>query len=373
MRISSLRWASLLLLVSVHAGVSGPGPVHAEEDRIQVDVSSAETDFPDGIAFELGAVVQGDVVAVDLIYQMAALETLQLVPADFAQDGDGLTANASVEMEIYFVPAGIDLRFQWLVTFDDEATIETDASSVTWLDDRFEWNRLDGEGVEVFGYETSDDFLELIVNTASEAVANLTGLYQPETVHPIRIWIYETGKDYAGTQAANSQEWSAGSAYPDLQVIHAVIPDGNESEVLRIIPHEISHQILHLATLNPYNAPATWIDEGLAVMAQTGGEDFYEAVIENAFNDDELLSMQGLISTFPFDSSDARLAYAQSFSMMSFIVNEWGDESILRIIEAYADENSHNQVLDISLGLELPELEALWLDWLAGTVGLVAA
>ena len=92
-----------------------------------------------------------------------------------------------------------------------------------------------------------------------------------------------------------------GSAYPDLGVIQAVVPENSESEVRRVLPHEISHQLLYQATANPFTVTATWIDEGLAVVGQTGGKDFYRDVVADAYNDDELLSLRGLISAFPFD------------------------------------------------------------------------
>ncbi len=372
MRFSRVRWASLLLLVNLAIQLPIQPSAVAQDGPVTVLSSTATADFPDSIAFDLEATVDGDVTTVDLVYQMAALETMQLLPGSFEQNGDQLTVTATAEMEIAFVPVGIDLTYHWVIAIDDE-TIETEVAVVTWLDDRFDWERRDAPGVEVFGYETSDDFLDLIVETAAEAVVTLTDLYQPSSVLPIRIWVYETGEDYAGTQAANSQEWSAGSAYPDLQVIHAVIPDGSESEVLRIIPHEVSHQILYMATRNPYNSPATWIDEGLAVLAQTGGKDYYDEVVQNAFEDGALLTMQGLVSVFPFNPSEARLAYGQSYSMMSFVIENFGQESILSIINAYADGNSHDDVLQIALNMSLDELEAAWLQSLGSAELPVAA
>ena len=373
MRISRVKWASLLLLVSLFSSLAAVNLAAAQSDRVEVNSSTATTDFPDAITFELEATVEGVVSSVDLLYQMAALETLQLLPGEFEQDGDSISVAALADLEIAFVPVGIDVTFHWLISFEDGDKVETESTVVTWLDDRFDWERRDAPGVEVYGYETSDDFLELIVTTAAEAVITLTDLYQPSETLPIRIWVYETGEDYAGTQAANSQEWSAGSAYPDLQVIHAVIPDGSKSEVLRIIPHEVSHQILFMATRNPYNSPATWIDEGLAVLAQTGGKDFYDDTVLNAFEDDELLTMQGLISVFPFNPGEARLAYGQSYSMIRFVVETYGEESILAIVDAYAQGNSHDDVLMLALDTTLDELEAAWLASLGSANHVLAA
>jgi hypothetical protein len=257
-----------------------------------------------------------------------------------------------------------------VIAFDDGEIVETESATVTWLDDRFDWDQRDGENIQVFGYDASDDFMDMMIEVADDSMNDLIALYQPETVYPVRIWVYETGEDYAGTQAANSQEWSAGSAYPDLQVIHAVIPDGDESEVMRIIPHEISHQVLFMATMNPFNSPATWIDEGLAVLAQEGGTGYYDRLVEDAWGDDELLPMQGLISVFPFEPGAASMAYAQSYRMMSFIIDEFGDQVVNAIVQGYREGNSHDEVLIQALGMDLGELESLWHASLGDEFGL---
>jgi Peptidase MA superfamily len=368
MLISRAKWVRFSLILSVSALLAPfaqPVALAQETSEIVVDSSTAESNFPDDMRFELAATVAGDVERVDLVYEQAHVETYELLPADFEQSGDHVTASAVADFATYFVPAGIDLTFHWVITFGDEDIAETDSAVVTWLDNRFEWDFTAGAGVEIYSYDRSDDLVAFVVETANEAVGELTALYDPPSVLPIRIWLYESSDDFAGTQAANSQEWAAGAAYPGLQVILAVIPEESESEVLRIIPHEISHQILFQATLNPFNSPATWIDEGLAVLAQTGGKDHYERLVENAYDDDNLLSLRGLISSFPYDPSEATLAYGESYLITQFILNEYGVDAIQAIIAAYRNGASHDDVLREALGMTIEELEQAWLGQFA--------
>ena len=368
MLISRVRWVRLSLILLASALIAPLAPVAApaqESPQVELISSTAESNFPDDMTFELEATVESEVATVDLVYEQSRLETLQLLPAEFEASEETLSATAVADFSIYFVPAGIDLTYHWVIYFADATVIETESRVVTWIDDRFEWDRSDGIGIEIYTYDRSDEFVQYIVDVANTAVADLTDLYDPPSVLPIRVWIYESGKDFAGTQAANSEEWAAGAAYPGLQVILAVIPDGSESEVERVIPHEISHQILHQATLNPFNAPATWMDEGLAVLAQTGGKGHYERVVRNAFDDDELLSLRSLISSFPFDPDEATLAYAQSYLVVEFIRDEYGDDAIRAMIDSYREVASHDDVIREALGMTIEELEQDWLADLA--------
>lgn len=361
LRVSLVSLSLLLSLLGVYRF-----PASAQSSNvISVDESTATTDFPNDIAFSLSATVEGEVASIDLVYKQANLVALELIKAEYDQAGDEITAAAFADLTVYFLPAGIDVTYHWVLTLDDGSIIETESETVTWLDERFEWDRLDGPGIEVYSYDRSDDFNDYVLEVSADAVVDMIALYQPESTFPIKLWVYESGEDYAGTLAENSQEWSAGSAYPDLQVIQAVIPDGSESEVLRIVPHEISHQILSMATENPFNAPATWIDEGLAVRAQTGGKDFYFDVAIQAWEDGELLSLRSLISVFPYDPNDAGLAYAESYSAIEFIIGEYGEASITGIVEAYRAGNSHNDVIILALGMSIEELDDAWRESLA--------
>jgi hypothetical protein len=359
-RLSLLASLWLQLVVAF----ANPGLAAAS---VTVFSSEAHPDFPELITFELSAEIDGEVELIDLVYVQASLETYQLLPAEVETDGRGVQAVAEADLETYFLPAGIDLTFHWVVTMADGDVIETEPATVTWLDDRFDWEQTSLDGIELYSYDRSDEFLEFASAICEESANRLGKLYGVPDFVPIRIWIYESTDDFAGALAANSQEWIAGSAYPDLQVIQAVIPDDSRSEVRRVLPHEISHQLLHQATLNPFTATATWIDEGLAVVAQTGGKDLYRNVVADAYDDGELLSLRGLISTFPFDPADARKAYGQSYLIMEFVLEKFGSEAIDAIISGYRSGLSHDDVLQQALGMDTDGLEAVWLDSLGAS------
>lgn len=369
-RASLVRLSLLLSLVLQFTTSVAPA---AEAALVTVVTSEAAPDFPATITFELTATVEGEVDFVDLVYQPAALETYQLLPAEFEVSGDRVRANASADLATYFLPVGIDLTYHWNLTMTDGEVVATEANVVTWIDDRFDWDMTSFPGVELYSYGRSSDFLELTAEVCEQASLELTSLYGLSRVVPIKIWIYGSGEDFAGTLAANSGEWAAGLAYPDLQVIGAVIPDDSRSEVERVLPHEISHQLLYQATLNPYSITATWIDEGLAVVAQTGGKERYRDVVVDAYNDGELLALRGLISSFPFDPEGARKAYAQSFLVTEFLLATFGTEVISAIIEGYQRGLSHDDVLIRAIGLDTNELEAAWLDSLASASPELAA
>jgi hypothetical protein len=376
MRISRARWVSLSLILLASALFPPLGPAVAVAQTplpITVETSTAQSDFPDAMTFALTASIEGEVKHVDLVYQEAHLETLELLPATFEQSDASLTATAKADFSIYYVPAGIDLTYHWVITFADESVSESQSSVVTWIDKRFDWEKREGNGVEIYSYGRSDSFLDFVVDTSNKAVQDMTALYNPPSVLPIRIWLYDSREDFNGTLASNSETWAVGAAYPSLQVILAVIPDKSRSEVERVLPHEISHQILSQATLNPYNAPAAWIDEGLAVVAQIGGKSTYQDTVDEALRKGDLISLGGLTASFPYDPDQASIAYGESYLVMQYILDQYGPEAIQRIIAAYRAGNSHDDVIQIALGMSVDDLEQGWIAQLAATNNLELA
>ena len=367
MPISRVKWVWLILFLSLGFQLLTMSCRTAAQAEVQVSIitSQAVPHFPESITFHFGAEVDSKVKSIDLVYLQASLETFQLLPAEVVESGSQVTATAEADLATYFLPAGIDLTYHWVVAMVGGEIFETEPATVTWLDDRFDWEMAEQDGIEIYSYGRSGDFLDFVVQICGESGESLRTRYRLSTMDPIRIWLYESSEDFAGTLAANGEEWATGLAYPELQVVLAVIPEDSRSEVRRVLPHEISHQILHQATQNPFILTATWIDEGLAVLAQTGAKEHYRDVVANAFEADELPSLRGLVSTFPFEPRDARRAYATSFLVMEYVVNTFGEEAIGAILEGYRAGLSHDGVLIRALGVDTDGLEVAWLETLA--------
>src|SRR6476646_3463317 len=107
MRISRARWVrlSLILLASALLCPTWVTVASAQSnDTVAVDSSTAESNFPRDMTFALSASAQGKIAQVDLVYPQASLATLELLPADFSQYGDGLTATAKADFATYYVP-----------------------------------------------------------------------------------------------------------------------------------------------------------------------------------------------------------------------------------------------------------------------------
>ncbi len=181
----------------------------------------------------------------------------------------------------------------------------------------------------------------------------------------ISIWVYSSYEDFAGTRQGNQREAVAGVTYPGMDTTVVIVPNGDEREFGRVVPHEISHQVLFAATQNAYGPPPVWFDEGMATHTQIGGTDGYEGMVARAENDGVLFDIQSLSESFPYGPAQATLAYASSWSMISYIEERWGPEGITRMIDAFADGLPEEEAIPAALDITLDELNMAWKAWIS--------
>lgn len=366
-----MKWLGFMALRLLAALVVSIGIAGAIELRHNPSVSAADTitivkneavpDFPNGLIFTLQADAARDrqIDKVELLYRAADRETLNLeIPA--FKKGANVEVTHELDFRVNFQPTGIDITYFWRLTDDQGTVVETDEQTLLWYDNRFEWESLTSADVSVYSYRQNQAFAQIILDSAQSTVDRLRSEFGLETVAPIRIWVYNSGKDFASAQQGNSSEWIAGTAYPQLHVILAVLPEGNKQEVGRVVPHEISHQMLYQATENPFNAPPTWLDEGFAVRNQDTGNDDDQAMVENAAEKGQLFSVRALNSNFPYDPTDSVLAYAESFSIVNFLIDTYGEDTFATLIAAYRTGVSHDEAMKLATGIDLDELDRLW-------------
>ncbi|HKG25928.1 MAG TPA: peptidase MA family metallohydrolase, partial [Thermomicrobiales bacterium] len=360
---TAVRRVLILFLVGLVALTSVPlaTTVHraAAASEVAVNNNEATTDFPDGVNFTLDVEGARKITRIELLYQAADLETLNLEVPEF-KPRKHVTLSHHLDFRVNFEPSGIDITYRWRLTDDKGNTTETEPKTLLWSDNRFDWRSQSSHDVTVYGYRNNDAFDKLILDSAQSTVDRLKVEYGVESVTPIRIWVYNSKKDFSAAQQGNSSEWIAGTAYPQLHVILAILPEGNKGEVGRVIPHEISHQLLYQATMNPFNGPPTWLDEGLAVLVQDGGNEGFPAQVEDAAEKGRLFSVRALNSSFPYDPADAALAYAESLSIVRFIIDHFGEDKLAAVIAAYRDGVSHDEALMKGLSVDIDGLDRLW-------------
>lgn len=359
MMIPARRFFAFLVALSLGVVLSTPASAQNEELDLEFSAVTATANFPAGITFGVDFETDESITKAELFYTSDGDESLRLVTVP-VPDGSARSLSYFLDLQIYYFPPGIDFLFQWRLTGASGASIDSDQERAPWIDARFEWAFLQTEDVQVGTYSGGEEFAQTILDSAQLAIDKIQNDLGAELDQQVRIWAYANIEDFAGTKAPNSEAWSVGVAYPSLKVILAVLPPGDLEEVGRVVPHEISHQVIAQAIDNPFNDLPVWLDEGIAVSYQENGNAHFPDMVQDAADRGGLFSVRALNATFPYDGNQATLGYAQSFSIVSFIRSNWGEDALANLVAAYAGGVSHDEAAEIALGVNLDELDQLW-------------
>lgn len=365
--------AAIVAIVVVLAG-QAPGSAAQESSPVAVTALEATTeaviDFPRGIMLTGTLDVSGlDMNAsstVDLFYRIGSDPTLHMasVGSGIMPATGGIRVEVRLDLQSAFVPAGVELSVFWRVSLVSGSYAESAPTLLSWFDDRWNWQTLESSQVTLRSFDLDPAFAEKILESAQATVSDLEQRFALGRSAPISIWIYPSYEAYRGAQQPNSREAVTGASYPGYLLITAVIPEDNDREIGRVIPHEVSHQILHQATENPFTLPPLWFDEGIATHYQIGGTDGFLDMAIRAHERGELFAIDSLDASFPYAPEQATLAYATSWSIISYIRDVHGDAGIAAMIRAFGTGMPYPEAIETALGMTRDDLDQEWRAWI---------
>ncbi len=350
-----------LLLVPPVLGSSRIG-AYAQPPEIAAD-QSVEIDFPLTATFKLSTTTPVPVDRAELRYSTSGHEYSNAAMVEFGET-TSVEVEYSVDAQIDYIEPGVEITYFWILANADGPVAQTEQSTLTWIDDAFDWQQLDSEDVSLFVYEDDEDFNQYILQVAQESADKYKLEYDIASIDPVRIWVYANGRDFATTLRQNSESWIGGFSLPQAGVIAVPIESGDDYSVDRVISHEVSHHVLYQAAKNPFSYPPTWLDEGLAVVGQLAGNQSDLQIALGALEEGSLPTLQTLSSSFPTDPAAANRSYATSHMAVEFILSQWGSDAIGNIIRAYRGGVTADQALNTALGVDTAGLDALFRAWL---------
>lgn len=353
-----LLWAfaaalTLLLLLVV--------PARAQESQaLRVIVSAAEPDFPDGITFTLEAESAGpEIVEAQLLYGPTRDETLTVVEPEFTP-GTRVMASHRLDTRVYYYPPGTEISFRWVLRDAAGSELTTEPQEFVYHDERFPWRELQDRNVIVYWYRGDEAFGEELLSSATRTLDRLQTQIGAQLTQPVRIYVYANNADMRSALQSNAVEWIGGAAWPGYGVIVGPIAPGDRAELARLIPHELSHQVLHQATENPYGGVPVWFDEGLAVHNQEQRDIGWDEMVAEAAREGRLIPLEALEASFPADPEQALLSYAQSRDVVEHIIAVYGEAKLAELTAAFASATPVAEALPAVLGLTVDELDAEW-------------
>ncbi len=354
----------LLLLFCLFLGILSPGLVQAQGGLTILD-SSAQLEFPSKLTFSLSARSDVNITDIRLHYTVDQLSHARVTSEVYIEFVPATTVDASWTWDMRRtggLPPGAGVEYWWTVEDDRGNQTKTTPVRVQFDDTRYSWGSLTESEVTIYWYQGNESFVRELMATAQEALVRLaedTGAYLEE---PIRVYIYANVRDLQGSMIY-PQEWTGGAAFTR----HGIIAIGIAPDKLiwgkRAMTHELTHLVIHQMTFNPYNDLPTWLDEGLAMYAEGMLGPEYTTFLSRAIDEGSLISVRSLSSPFSAYAEESILAYAQSYSLVEFMISNYGRDKMLGLLNTFKQGSSYDRALEKVYGFDMDGLNTLWQNY----------
>ena len=93
-------------------------------------------------------------------------------------------------------------------------------------------------------------------------------------------------------------------------------------------------------------------------------EEYQHELLDHAIKEDKLISVRSLGSDFPTDPDQAYLAYAQSLSLISYLLETYSWSEIQELLTVFKEGSTYDNALQEVYSFDTGGLEELWRAWI---------
>jgi hypothetical protein len=329
---------------------------------IAVASNSATVAFPDKITFSLKGSSPVTVKTVSLEYgtdQRSLTDQTTRTEVEF-KEAKEVTVSWDWQMKkTGSIPPGVTVWWRWVLTDTNGKTATVPRQTLFYTDTRFTWQVKKLPDMDIYWHGQN----ESLVNTlATEVQARLTRIQLNVTIPPERkpkVFVYSSSEELRGA-VLFEQEWTGALAYPGYNIVLTAVNTSNLEWAKGALPHEITHLMVGEAIYGPFGNIPTWLSEGLSEYAEGPMTESYIQILNAAIKDNTLITIKSLSSSFPTSSSGAYLAYAESNSIVSYLINTYGWEKLRRLISIFKEGSTYDNALQSVYSLDINGLDTEW-------------
>jgi hypothetical protein len=360
-----IKKAGLIILVfCLFLAILSPALVQAQSGLTIVS-SSAEAVFPSQLSFSLSARSNVNITDIRLCYTVDQISFAQVTSEVYIEFTPSTTVDVSWSLEMVKIgglPPGSTVEYWWRVKDASGSKVETAPVQVRFDDTRYQWRNLTEGKVTVYWYKGDDSFAQELMAVAQQALEKLAADTGAELEKPIELYIYADANDLRGAMVY-PEEWTGGVAFTRYGIMAIGIAPGNIDWGKGAIVHELTHLVVHQMTLNPYAGLPTWLDEGLAMYSEGLLGPEFTTYLSKAIAGNSLISVQSLSSPFSAYGEGAYLSYAESYSIVEFLITNYGRDKMLELLSTFRQGSSYDGALAKVYGFDMGGLDRLWRDY----------
>lgn len=316
--------------------------------------------YPQNMTFQLDVDDSTHIVEAELLYavdQISCLDATTTVPVEVQRN--------HIEWTWEMVrsgnpPPGATLWWEWQLTMDDGQIINTPRQQHTFSDDRFAWQTVSADKIHLHWYE-GENVGPMLLDAAVSGLDTLQNEMGITLEDDVQLYIYGDSADMREA-VLYIQDWAGGVAFSEYNIIlMGVPPNIAESWGKPTVRHELAHLVIgQYGRSCVGGSRPTWLNEGLAVVAEGPPQAHILADIEAGMENNSFEPLRSLNGPFSSHGPDAGIAYSQSYSVVDFMLSEFGQEKMQQLLLTLADGRTYDDALEAVYGTNVDGIEQAW-------------
>jgi len=336
-------------------------PVQAQSG-LDVTDDRATLSFPNSVTFSANISASDRITVVILEYGVEQLTCGEVVGKAFPEFTPGTDVSVQWTWDMRqsgSEPPGAIIWWQWRVTLQGGGEMVGERQTVTWLDDIHDWQVIGGGDINLHWYRGDQDFGDELHTAAVDALERLAEEVGIHPNQPIDLYIYANSQDMQDA-ILYEPSWTGGVAYAENSIVIIGISQNDMEWGKRTEAHELTHVLVGHLTFSCLGFLPNWLSEGLAMYGEGGLESIDQARLEDAISYDTLMSVRSLSGGFSEEYERASLAYAESYSIVNFLLEEFGQEKMSQLLAALRTGATGDAALQTIYGFDVDGLEDAW-------------
>jgi hypothetical protein len=327
-------------------------------------VNDAQINFPQDVHFRLELTADSGIKTAVLTYDVdnvSCLDALAQVPVELTTTETGLVADWTWVMgRSGNPPPGAELSWSWRLTDAAGKTTSTPLQTIPFTDGRFEWKTVEADGIQLHWYRGAE-VGPLLLDAAEAGLATLENDMGIQLQDDVDIYIYGSAADMRDAMLF-VQDWAGGVAFDEYNtILMGVEPSSAEGWGRSTMRHELAHLVVgQYGRSCVGGARPTWLNEGLAMYAEGEQEPDTLASIQLAVQNNSFEPLRSLNGSFSSHGAEAGIAYAQSYSVVDFLLAEYGQEAMQTLLLTLAAGVGYDDALTQVYGVNVDGLESAW-------------
>ena len=338
--------------------LSGPAEVSITSNR-------AIADFPNTIAFTLEGSSTSPVATINLEYgtdKRSVVSEISRVEPEYAPEVKIRTSWVWEMKKTGSLPPGARVWWQWRVTDEADRTYVTPRQTIVFEDSRYQWQVEVASNLDIYWYSLGANLVKELTEGVESRLSRVKlEVSIPDDRKP-KVFVYPSAEELRSA-VLFTQEWTGALAFWDYNIILIPVRSDNLEWAKRTLAHEITHLLVREVTFGPFGDIPTWLNEGLAQYAEGEMEEYQCEILNRAIKEDKLISVRSLGSSFPADPDQARLAYAQSLSLVSYLVETYGWADMRELLVVFKEGSTYDNALQKVYSIDIQGLEERWLAY----------